>query len=84
MAGPGKYGLYITRRLYGAVDASEGAVASRDIIAASASLRPSLKHISQRIRDADDRGANRVFGPVVKMVKGVLKKLFLSTEAMGD
>jgi symplekin len=65
-------------------DASEGAVASRGIIAASASLRPSLKHIAQRIRDADDRGANRVFAPVMKMVEGVLKKLFLSTEAMGD
>lgn len=65
---------------------SEGAVASRGIIAASASLRPSLKHIAQRIKDADDRGASRLYGPVMKMVEGVLKKLFLSTpaEAVGS
>jgi symplekin len=60
---------------------SEGAVSSRGIIAASASLRPSLKHIAQRIKDADDRGASRIYGPVMKMVEGVLKKLFLSTPA---
>jgi hypothetical protein len=59
-------------------DVAEGAVASRGVIAASASLRPSLKHIAQRIRDADDRGANKIFVPVMKMVEGVLKKLFLS------
>lgn len=62
-------------------EASEGAVASRGIIAASASLRPSLKHIAERIQDADDRGAARLYGPVMKMVEGVLKKLFLNTEA---
>jgi symplekin len=62
-------------------EASEGSVASRGIIAASASLRPSLKHIAERIQDADDRGAARLYGPVMKMVEGVLKKLFLSTEA---
>lgn len=60
-------------------DVAEDAVASRGVIAASASLRPSLKHIAQRIRDADDRGANKIFGPVMRMVEGVLKKLFLST-----
>jgi symplekin len=52
-------------------EASEAAVASRGVIAASASIRPSLKHIAQRIRDADDRGANKIFGPVMKMVEGV-------------
>ena len=60
-------------------DVAEDAVASRGVIAASASLRPSLKHIAQRIRDADDRGANKIFGPVMRMVEGVIKKLFLST-----
>lgn len=60
-------------------EASEVAVASRGIIAASASLRPSLKHIAQRIKDADDRGASKLFAPVMKMVEGVLKKLFLSS-----
>ncbi|MGK3734428.1 MAG: hypothetical protein ACI8RD_004309 [Bacillariaceae sp.] len=52
-------------------EASEMTVASRGVIAASASIRPSLKHISQRIRDADDRGANKVFTPVMQMVEGV-------------
>lgn len=60
-------------------EAAEVAVASRGIIAASASLRPSLKHIAQRIKDADDRGASKLFAPVMKMVEGVLKKLFLSS-----
>ena len=55
------------------------AVYSRGIIAASAALRPSLRHISQRIKDADDRGAARLFSPVMKMCEGVLKKLFLGT-----
>lgn len=57
---------------------AEGAVASRGIIAASASLRPSLKHIVKRINSVDNRGANRLYSPVMKMVEGVLKKLFLS------
>lgn len=60
-------------------DASEGAVAARGVIAASASIRPSLRHITQRIRDADDRGANRLFGPVMTMIESVLKKLFLTS-----
>ena len=60
-------------------EASEMTVASRGVIAASASIRPSLKHIAQRIRDADDRGANKIFAPVMQMVEGVLKKLFFST-----
>jgi symplekin len=62
-------------------DASEGAVAARGVIAASASLRPSLKLISQRIRDADDRGANKLFVPVMTMVQGVLKKLFVNSNS---
>lgn len=58
-------------------DESEDAVLSRAIISASASIRPSLSHISQRIKDADDRGAARMYAPVMKMVEAVLKKLFL-------
>lgn len=69
-------------------EASEAAVAGRAIIAASASLRPSLKHVAHRIKDADDRGASRLFGPVMRMIEGVLKKLFLGTSeqagASGD
>jgi hypothetical protein len=37
--------------------------------------------ILQRIKDADDRGASRLHGPVMKMVEGVLKKLLLQPEA---
>ena len=64
-------------------EASEIAVASRGVIAASASLRPSLKHISQRIRDADDRGANKIFGPVMQMVERVSVLLILLMVFMG-
>lgn len=60
-------------------DSSEGTVASRGIIVAAASLRPSFLHIATRIKDADDRGATRLYNPVVKMIDGVLKKLFLGT-----
>jgi symplekin len=63
---------------------SEDSVASRGVIAASASLRPSLRHIAQRIEDADDRGANRVYGPVMKMVEGVMKKLFVKSAETGE
>lgn len=62
-------------------EAAESAIAARGVIAASASIRPCLKHIAQRIRDTDDRGANRIYGPVMKMVEGVLKKLFLSMQS---
>lgn len=62
---------------------SDSATASRGIIAASASLRPSLRHIVTRIKDADDRGAAQVYKPVMKMVEGVIRKLFSNpTEAV--
>jgi symplekin len=53
-------------------------VDGRAILAASAALRPALQHIAQRIRDADDRGAARLFAPVMKLVEAVLQKLFVS------
>jgi symplekin len=52
--------------------------ASRGILAASASLRPALQHIVQRIKAADDRGANRLYTPVMKMIENILNRLFLS------
>jgi symplekin len=55
----------------------QGAVVSRGVIAAAAAIRPSLRHIAQRIKDTDDRGANRLFSPVMRMVEGVFKSLFL-------
>ena len=51
---------------------------SRGIIAASAALRPALHHIARRIKDADDRGAARLYGPVMKMIEGVLQKLLVN------
>lgn len=63
---------------------SEDAVASRGVIAASASLRPSLRHIAKRVDDADDRGAAKLYAPVMKMVEGVLKKLFANAADSGD
>jgi symplekin len=65
----------------GVFNAEESGVAavSRGILAASGVLRPALAHISQRIRDADDRGAVKLFNPAMRMVGGVLKKLFLGT-----
>ena len=41
-------------------EAAEMTVASRGVIAASASIRPSLKHIAQRIRDTDGMLSARV------------------------
>lgn len=61
--------------VFTAVEA-EGSIASRAILAASSALRPSLRHISQRIKDADDRGALRLYNPLMKMVGSVLRKLF--------
>ena len=59
-------------------DQAEASIGARGVIAASASIRPSLKHVAQRIRDTDDRGALKIYTPVMKMVEGVLKKLFLT------
>ena len=69
----------LTPGVFTAEDA-DTATASRGILAASASLRPALKHIVQRIKTADDRGATRLYTPVMKMVEGVLNKLLLSQQ----
>ncbi|KAL7557383.1 hypothetical protein ACA910_000014 [Epithemia clementina (nom. ined.)] len=57
---------------------ADDATASRGVLAASAALRPSLKHIVQRIKAADDRGANRLYSPVMKLIESVLQRLLLS------
>eukprot|EP00977_Amphora_coffeiformis_P022655 scaffold11172_cov172-Amphora_coffeaeformis.AAC.8 len=69
----------LTPGVFTAEDA-DTATASRGILAASASLRPALRHIVQRIKTADDRGASRLYTPVMKMVEGVLKKMLLSQQ----
>jgi symplekin len=63
-------------------ESAAGAVASRGIIAASASLRPALGFVAARIREADDRGALRLFNPVMKMTAGVLHHL-LQADSVG-
>jgi len=58
-------------------DTGEGIVASRGVIAASASFRPSLQHIATRIKNTDDRGASRLFTSVMRMTESVLNKMLL-------
>jgi hypothetical protein len=65
-------------------DVAEDSIASRGVIAASASFRPSLRHIAQRIQAADDRGAFRLYAPVMKMVGNVLNKLFVNSTEAGE
>ena len=63
--------------------AAEDATSARGVLAASASLRPALRHIVQRIKAADDRGANRLYTPVMKLTESVLSKLLLASESSG-
>jgi symplekin len=55
---------------------SDGAIASRAVISASAVVRPALKHVAEKIASADDAGALKLFIPVMRMIGGVLKRLF--------
>jgi symplekin len=69
----------LTPGVFTAADAA-AATASRGILAASAALRPVLKHIVQRIKNADDRGASRLYSPIMKMVEGVLQQIWLAQQ----
>jgi symplekin len=69
----------LTPGVFTAADAA-AATASRGILAASAALRPALKHIVQRIKNADDRGASRLYSPVMKMVEGVLQQIWFTQQ----
>lgn len=62
---------------------ADGAIASRAVISSSAVIRPALRHVSERIRGADDAGALRLFIPVMRMIGGVLKRLFATTSGAG-
>ena len=64
--------------------AADDATASRGVLAASAALRPALKHIVQRIKAADDRGANRLYSPVMKLIESVLQRLLFSSTDSGS
>lgn len=52
-------------------------IASRAVISSSAVIRPALNHVKDKIKSADDAGALRLFLPVMKMIAGVLQRLFL-------
>ena len=56
---------------------SDGAVASRAVLSASAALRPALRHVADRISSADDAGATRLYRPLSRMIAGVLRRLFV-------
>ena len=55
---------------------SDGAIASRAVISASAVVRPALKHVAEKIASADDAGALKLFIPVMRMIGEVLRRLF--------
>ena len=67
---------------------SDGAIASRAVISACAVVRPALKHVADKIASADDAGALKLFIPVMRMIGGVLRRLFspstLSNEKGGS
>jgi symplekin len=52
-------------------------VASRGVLSASAALKPCLRYMAERIGNADDAGALRLFLPVMRMIAGVLGRMFL-------
>eukprot|EP00804_Cyclotella_cryptica_P030015 CCRYP_016934-RA/>CCRYP_016934-RA protein AED:0.02 eAED:0.02 QI:195/1/1/1/1/1/5/1392/1381 len=54
--------------------------AGRGVLSASAALKPCLRYIAERIGEADDAGALRLFLPVMRMIEGVLGRLFLEGE----
>ena len=58
--------------------------ASRGVLSASAALKPCLKYMAERIGNADDAGALRLFLPVMRMIEGVLGRLFLEGARKND
>lgn len=59
------------------------AAASRGVLSASATLKPCLRYMAERIGSADDAGALRLFLPVMRMIEGVLGRLFLERVRSG-
>src|SRR6056300_1371778 len=58
--------------------------AGRGVLSASAALKPCLRYMAERIGSADDAGALRLFLPVMRMIEGVLGRLFLERARSGD
>ncbi len=63
---------------------SDGAIASRAVISACAVVRPALKHVAEKIASADDAGALKLFIPVMRMIGGVLRRLFTPTTSSSN
>ena len=61
----------------------DSAAASRGVLSASAALKPCLRYMAERIGSADDAGALRLFLPVMRMIEGVLGRLFLERARSG-
>jgi symplekin len=76
----GASNAFLNAGVFGSADDVDTDVGSRGVIAASASIRPAFSHLSQRIKDADDRGAARMYSLVMKTVEAVLKKMFLGND----
>lgn len=55
---------------------SDGVIAGRAVISAGAAVRPALRRVSERISAADDAGALKLYGPLVRMITGVFNRLF--------
>ena len=61
---------------------SDGAIASRAVISASAVVRPVLRHIAERISNSEDTDALKLYIPVMRMIGRVLQRLFVSQSSM--
>lgn len=61
----------------------DAAAAGRGVLSASAALKPCLRYMAERIGSADDAGALRLFLPVMRMIEGVLGRLFLERARSG-
>jgi len=62
---------------------ADGAIASRAVISSSAVIRPALRHVAEKISSADDAGALRLFIPLMRCIRGVLKRLFTAQAQSG-
>ena len=65
-------------------EASDVGAAGRGVLSASAALKPCLRYIAERIGEADDAGALRLFLPVMRMIERVLGRVFLEASSGGD
>eukprot|EP00984_Skeletonema_dohrnii_P016588 scaffold7407_cov120-Skeletonema_dohrnii-CCMP3373.AAC.10 len=62
----------------------DASAAGRGVLSASAALKPCLRYMAERIGSADDAGALRLFLPVMRMIEGVLGRLFLERTRGGE